>query len=193
MYSLESIFDTTVWTLCRNQAVLSMMKSNCYSGLWAGGAVMENILANKQSFIGTIEAGTKHRIMQWNLTGLFGATWAEELINVWGPAGETYTVVDVLSSHTVALNVLNTKLTLLHIVYRHAKIKKKKNTWLPFTLHPSYTHTCTHNSPKQTASVVSLEIQLVCPCVVSAVSWLTTGGNRDLPLQPSIHNCPVIV
>lgn len=26
--------------------------------------------------------------MQWNLTGLHGATWAEELINVWGPAGE---------------------------------------------------------------------------------------------------------
>lgn len=63
-------------------------KSHCYSGLLAEGAVIESILANKQRFIGTIEVGTVHRIMQWNLTGLHGATWAEELINVWGPAGE---------------------------------------------------------------------------------------------------------
>lgn len=51
------------------------------------GTVIENILPNKQSFTSAAEAGTELRIMQWNLTGLRGATWAEELINVWGPAG----------------------------------------------------------------------------------------------------------
>lgn len=79
----------TICCMKRDQPVLSVMKSLCYSGLWAEGAVIENILANKQRFIGTIEAGSEHRIMQWNLTGLRGATLAEELMNVWGPAGVT--------------------------------------------------------------------------------------------------------
>lgn len=97
----------TICCMSRDQLVLSMMKSHCYSGLWAEGAVIENILANKQRFIGTIEAGAQHRIMQWNLTGLRGATWDEELINVWRPPGVICTFVDVLGSHTEALIVLN--------------------------------------------------------------------------------------
>ena len=112
--SLRYLLKAFVWahfaTICcmsRDQPVLSMMKSHCYSGLWAEGAVIENILANKQRFIGTIEARTERRIMQWNLTGLCGATWAEELINVWGPAGVICTFVDVLGSHTGALIELN--------------------------------------------------------------------------------------
>lgn len=84
-----------------------MIKSHCYSGLWAEGAVIENILANKQRFTGTIEAETERRIMQWNLTGLHGATRAEELINVWGAAGIMCAFVDVLGSHDEAPSALN--------------------------------------------------------------------------------------
>lgn len=69
--------------------------------------MIENILANKQRYIGTMEAGSEPRIMQWNLTGLNGATWAEELINVWGPGGIICAFVNVLSSHTKALIVLS--------------------------------------------------------------------------------------
>ena len=82
-------------------------KTHCYSGLLAVGAVIENILANKQRFIGTMEAGSEQRIMQWNLTGLRGATWAEELINVWGPGGIICAFVNVLNTHTKALIVLS--------------------------------------------------------------------------------------
>lgn len=80
-------YSATICCISRDQPVRSIMKNHCYSGLRAEGAVIEHILANKQRFIGTIEAGTEHRIMQWNVTGLCGATRAEELINVWGPAG----------------------------------------------------------------------------------------------------------
>lgn len=73
-------------------------ESHCYFGLWAEGAQIGNILANKQGFIGTTDPRTEHRIMQWNLTGLCGATWAEELINVWGPVGVICTFVDIVSS-----------------------------------------------------------------------------------------------
>lgn len=43
--------------------------------------------------------------MQWNLTGLRGATLAEELINVWGPAGVKCAFADILDSQTGALAV----------------------------------------------------------------------------------------
>lgn len=124
----------TICCMSRDQPVLSMMKSHCYSGLWAEGAVIENILANKQRFIGTIEAGTEHRIMQWNLTGLCGATWAEELINVWGPAGVICTFVDVLGSHTEALIVLNIE-QMFSSTARHRRTK----FWRDITVRMSVT------------------------------------------------------
>lgn len=68
-------------------------RKSCYSDSWAEGAVMDNVLARKQGFSGTIDAGTDHRIMQWNLTGLRGATWDEELINVWGANGVICTLL----------------------------------------------------------------------------------------------------
>lgn len=95
----------TICCMNRDQPALSVIKTLCYSSLWAGGDVIENILANEARFVGTIEAGSEHSIMQWNLTGLHGATLAQELINVWGPAGVKCAFVDVLHSQTGALLV----------------------------------------------------------------------------------------
>lgn len=125
------VLKTVVWshfaTVCcksRNQAVLSMMKKHCYSGLRAEGVAIENILANKQRFIGTIEAGAVHGIMQWNLTGLCRATRSEELINVWGSAGVICTLVDVPGTHAEAV-ILNTEpalsRTTCHLCTKHQR------------------------------------------------------------------------
>lgn len=173
------------------------MKRHCYSASWAEGEVIENILANKQRFIGTTEAGTEHRIMHWNLTGLCGAIWAEELINVWGPAGVICTFVDILDSHTVALIVLNIEQKLIsptrHLwtnYWRNVTVKMNVTVIVSFItlthlIYPAHIH-----SDYQTAPGTPPVIQLLWPFVAPAFVWWTTGGERNLPLQPCAPQLP---
>lgn len=124
--------------------------------------------------------------MQWNLTGLCGATWAEELINVWGPAGVMCTFVDIRGSHTGALIVLNIEQMLLwtarHLrtkaLKRHYRRNERRRHFRP----RSTTHTHTHwqSDPPSTPPV----IQLVCPRALPALWWWTASGKTNLPLQP---------
>ena len=129
--------------------------------------------------------------MQWNLTGLCGATRAEELINVWGPAGVICTFVDIRGSRTGALVVLNIEQMLLWTA-RHLRTKAPKRHYrrnerchhFHSSFHYTHTHTHTHTHWQSDPPSTPPVIQSVCPHVLPAFWWWTASGRTNLPLQP---------
>lgn len=133
--------------------------------------MIDKILPIKQSFIGTVEAVTELRIMQWNLTGLRGATRAEELINVWGPAGVVCGFFwSALSSHLVGLSFQ----------------KKPRASVLLNSTSPE------HQTPRRCSGGKNESRRWFCTCSFNALRALTVAVRREAStvIQPA---CPRLI
>lgn len=150
--------------------------------------------------------------MQWNLTGLCGAIWAEELINVWRPAGVICTFVDVLNS-TYCVSYCAKDRAKVHLADEAATDKGLTGHFpqscvrarLSSTSFPSRSHWWSHLvqvawmftgvtvigivSSASPAHLVHPShahngwITSIHPFPLPALTWWTTGGKHNLPLQ----------